>query len=239
MSFCDGVHVSDMPPVQDHKRAFEGNTGPNTGGMGSYSDANGLLPFLVQKDLDDAHEITVQVAAALKKETGVMFKGIMYGGFMKTKNGVKLIEYNARFGDPESMNVLPILKTDFVSVCEAILDGTLDKLKIEYEKKATVCKYLVPEGYPEKPRAGERIVIASEAKQSNEAKMYYSSVDQKADGLYTSSSRAIAFVGIADTLEQAEKIAESACSGVKGPVFHRKDIGTRALISSSSSNISR
>jgi len=237
MSFVDGRHAVDMPPVQDHKRAFVGDKGPNTGGMGSYSDTNHLLPFLEKKDLEEAHEITERVAAALFKETGVLYKGIMYGGFMAVADGVRLIEYNARFGDPEVMNVLPILKTDFVEVCEGILSGSLNRIKVEFEKKATVCKYLVPEGYPDKPCAGERIVIAkpsyviaSEAKQSSDLKMYYASIDQKPDGLYLSSSRAIAFVGIADTLANAEKIAEGACGSVKGPVFHREDVGTAALI---------
>ena len=161
---------------------------------------------------------------------------------MATADGVRLIEYNARFGDPEAMNVLPILKTNFVEVCEAILHGNLNALKIEFEKKATVCKYIVPEGYPEKPKSGEKIevrhgeLVESMAQRrtlrqaQGDIKMYYASVDQKDDGLYLSSSRAIAFVGIADTLEQAEKIAEAACGCVKGPVFHRKDVGTHALI---------
>ncbi|MBI4994079.1 phosphoribosylamine--glycine ligase [Candidatus Peregrinibacteria bacterium] len=245
MSFVDGVHVKDMVPVQDHKRAFVDDKGKNTGGMGSYSASNHLLPFLTQKDLDDAHAITEKVASALFKETGAQFKGIMYGGFMVVRDGVKLIEYNARFGDPEVMNVLPILKTDFVEICEAILYGNLDKIKIEFEAKATVCKYIVPEGYPDKPRAGEKIEITIDPTsypasagprhgggklQATSLKMYYASVDQKPDGLYLSSSRAIAFVGIADNLENAEKIAQSACGSVKGPVFYRPDIGTKALI---------
>lgn len=230
MSFVDGTHVIDMVPVQDHKRAFVGDRGPNTGGMGSYSDADHSLPFLTKKDLEDAHTITQQVADALFQETGVMFKGIMYGGFIAVADGIRLIEYNARFGDPEVMNVLPIMVTDFVSICEAILVGTLDQVKIEFERKATVCKYLVPEGYPEKPRAGEKIIIESLPSASSPLKMYYASVDQKDDGLYLSTSRAIAFVGIADTLKEAERIAESACGSVKGPVFYREDVGTAALI---------
>lgn len=162
---------------------------------------------------------------------------------MAVADGVRLIEYNARFGDPEVMNVLPIMETDFLEVCEAILAGSLHRVKLSFEKKATVCKYVVPEGYPDHPRAGERIVVRH--KQNNEIassprmaglprndtlKMYYASVDQKNDGLYLSSSRAIAFVGIANTLEEAEKIAEAACTSVKGPVFHRPDIGTQKLI---------
>lgn len=235
MSFVDGTHVIDMVPIQDHKRAFEGDTGPNTGGMGSYSDSNHSLPFLVKKDLEEAHDITVQVASALFKETGVLFKGIMYGGFMVTSKGVRLIEYNARFGDPEAMNALPILQTNFVHVCRAILEGSLDKLKIEFEKKATVCKYIVPEGYPDNSRKNERIEIDMGKisllnEGSTKLKLYYSSVDKKDDGIFTSSSRAIAVTGIADSITDAEKAAESACEAISGHVFHRHDVGTQELI---------
>ncbi len=234
MSFVDGKNVVDMVPVQDHKRAFANDEGPNTGGMGSYSDANHLLPFLQKKDLEEAHAITEQVADALFKETGVLFKGIMYGGFMAVKDGVRLIEYNARFGDPEAMNVLPIMKTDLVEVCEAILGGNLHRTKIEFENMATVCKYVVPQGYPDEPRGGKIVIEQGtthyKLPTTNSLRMYYASVDQKADGLYLSSSRAVAFVGIGKTLDEAEKIAESACATVKGPVFHRQDVGTQELI---------
>ncbi|MFA7685227.1 MAG: phosphoribosylamine--glycine ligase [Candidatus Gracilibacteria bacterium] len=227
MSFCDGEHTCEMVPVQDHKRAYEGDKGPNTGGMGSYSCEDGLLPFLRQSDLDEAASITKKVAKALFDETGVYFKGIMYGGFIAGKNGAKLIEYNARFGDPEVMNVLPIMKTDFVDICEAMVNKNLDQIKVGFEAKATVCKYLVPNGYPDKPVAGEKIEVGNIPEG---VRAYYASVDQKDDGLYLSGSRAIAFVGIANTLPEAEKLAESAVGAVKGPVFYRKDIGTTELI---------
>lgn len=227
MSFVDGEHVSLMPAVQDHKRAFEGDKGPNTGGMGTYSDANHLLPFLKQADIDEALNISQLVTKALREETGVAFKGIMYGGFIATANGVRLIEYNARFGDPEVMNVLPLLQTNFVDVCQAVIDGKLAELNLKFDHKATVCKYLVPEGYPEKPVKGQRIEVGEVP---NGVRMYYASVDQTPEGLLLSSSRAIAFVGIADTLNEAEKLAESACGSVKGPVFYRRDIGTAELI---------
>lgn len=227
MSFADGETVADMVPVQDHKRAYVGDKGPNTGGMGTYSDADHSLPFLGARDLEDAHEITEQVSRALHEETGTRFKGIMYGGFIATKHGVRLIEYNARFGDPEAMNVLPILRTDFVDVCEAMARGELAGMDIEFEKKATVCKYVVPNGYPDKPVKGEKIEVEGVPE---DVKAYYASVDQREDGLYLSGSRAIAFVGIGDTIEEAEKKAQKACSCVKGPVFFREDIGTRSLI---------
>ena len=229
---CDGKTVTATPLVQDHKRRFDGDKGPNTGGMGSYSLSNHSLPFLKLEDTLAGLEITRQVAAALLQETGSPYKGIMYGGFIATKTGVKLLEYNARFGDPEAMNILPLLKTDFVEICRHIIDGTLDKLKIEFEPKATVCKYVVPKGYglpanhPDAASSHAKIEVGNMGK----ARLYYSSVDKKEDGLYLSSSRAIGIVGIANNLEGARKIAEEGVKAVKGPVAYRTDIGTETLI---------
>ncbi|MBI2650489.1 phosphoribosylamine--glycine ligase, partial [Candidatus Woesearchaeota archaeon] len=225
--FSDGKTVVGMPVVQDHKRAYENDKGPNTGGMGSYSCENHLLPFLKKSDVEKALEITKKVNDAIYNETGSYYRGIIYGGFILTKNGVKLLEYNARFGDPEAMNVLPILKTDFASICQAIITRELSRIKVEFEKKATVCKYAVPIGYPDKPLKNEKIEIN---KIQNNAKVYYASVEQKNDGLYMTGSRAVAFVGIGKNVEEAEKIAEEAVSQVKGRVFHRRDIGTEELI---------
>ena len=228
----DGKTVVATPPVQDHKRRFVDDKGPNTGGMGSYSDADHLLPFITQKDLDDALEITKKVAEAIYKETGEYYKGVMYGGFICTKEGVKLIEYNARFGDPEAMNTLPLLKTDFVAVCKAIAEGTLNEVNVEFENKASVCKYAVPKGYglPKDDPANQGEPGKVEIGDVGSAKLYYAAVDKKEDGIYMTSSRAIGVVGIADTLEEAEKIAENAVQEIKGNVDHRKDIGTKELV---------
>ena len=227
MAFVDGKTVVSMPAVQDHKRAYDGDKGPNTGGMGTYSCENHSLPFLQESDVKDAQAINVAVAEALYKETGKYYKGIMYGGFIAVRDGVRLIEYNVRFGDPEAMNVLPILKTDFVDICLAMINGTLADLNVEFEKKATVCKYLVPEGYPDNPCKDKKVEVGVIPPQ---VKTYYASVDQREDGLYLSGSRAIAFVGIADSLDEASAIATSALGMVEGPVFYRKDIGTKELI---------
>lgn len=229
---CDGKTVVGTPLVQDHKRRFDGDRGPNTGGMGSYSLPDHSLPFLKPRDVQEGLNITRQVAAALLKEADSPYKGVMYGGFIATKNGAKLLEYNARFGDPEAMNILPLLKTDFVDICTHIIDGTLDKLKIEFEHKATVCKYVVPKGYglpfdhPDAASSRAKIEVGDVGK----ARLYYSSVDKRQDGLYLSSSRAIGIVGIADNLDAARKIAEEGVKAVKGPVAYREDIGTDALI---------
>ena len=232
LCLCDGRTVVATPPVQDHKRRFVDDRGPNTGGMGSYSAADHLLPFLDAAAVAEGLAITRKVAEAIRRETGVPYKGIMYGGFIITRSGVKLIEYNARFGDPEAMNILPLLRTDFIDICRAIIDGQLDRLDIVFEKKATVCKYVVPKGYglpqdhPEAASTSSRIEIG----EVREAQLYYSSIDQRPDGLYMTSSRAIGVVGIADSLAEAERIAERAVSAIRGPVDHRPDIGTEPLL---------
>lgn len=227
MSFCDGVNTVEMPAIQDHKRAYDGDKGPNTGGMGSYSDADHSLPFLTPSDLAEAASITRQVAEALFKETGSQFKGVMYGGFIATASGVRLIEYNARFGDPEALNALPLLNTNFVHICEAIINGDLDSLSVAFEKKATVCKYIVPEGYPENPAKGQMIEVGNIP---DDVRLYYASVDQTPEGLMLSSSRAIGLVAVADSIANAEKIVTNACSHIQGPVFYRSDIGTEELV---------
>jgi phosphoribosylamine--glycine ligase len=225
-SFTDGKFVLDPPPAQDHKRAYDGDQGPNTGGMGSYSCSDHLLPFLKKSDMEEAHRITELVAKAILKETGTLYKGVMYGGFIITKDGLKLLEYNARLGDPEAMNILPILNSDFIEICYGIVNGNLSNVRADFGKKSTVCKYVVPKGYPENPVKGERIEVSPDPK----ARMYYASVDQRADGLYMSGSRAIAFVGVSEDFSEAERLAEQAITNVKGNVFHRKDIGTKELI---------
>ena len=140
MSFVDGKVCKHMPVVQDHKRAYEGDTGPNTGGMGTYSFGNHSLPFLSEKDINEAQKTNELVAKQLFEETGTPYVGILYGGFMLTRDGVKVIEYNARFGDPEAMNVLSILESDFLSVCISMIDGNLKSQDVSFERLATVCK---------------------------------------------------------------------------------------------------
>lgn len=228
-TFVDGTNVVPTPLVQDHKRAYENDEGPNTGGMGSYSMANHLMPFITQEDVDKALKDMKDVVAAIKKETKTEYKGFLYGQFMKTANGIKLIEFNARFGDPEAMNVLPLLKTNFVKICQAIISGNLD-FPVEFERKATVCKYLAPEGYPVNPVREEQVFINQEKLEEVGAKYYYASVYRKEGRIYTTTSRAMGVLGVAESLEKAEKIAESGIGYINGKLFHRKDVGTMQLL---------
>ncbi|TET60897.1 MAG: phosphoribosylamine--glycine ligase [Promethearchaeota archaeon] len=228
-TFVDGKTVVGSPLVQDHKRAYEDDKGPNTGGMGSYSMEDHLMPFITQKDVDIALEDMKKTVSAVKAETGVEYKGFLYGQFMKTAKGLKLIEYNSRFGDPEAMNVLPLLKGNLVDICWAIINGNLSQ-NFEFEKKATVCKYLAPEGYPVNPKKDESVKINKKKIDEIGAKYYYASVYREGENIYTTTSRAIGVLGIADSLENAEKIAEAGVECIEGKLFHRKDVGTRKLL---------
>jgi phosphoribosylamine--glycine ligase len=226
-AFSDGEHLAPMPAVQDHPHAFEGDQGPITGGMGSYSNNDGLLPFLNQKEYDSAVEIMQDTINAINTEVGP-YKGILYGQFMLCEEGPRLVEYNARFGDPEAMNVLPLLQTSMVDICQGIVDGNLKKA--QFEKKATVCKYLVPDGYPETKVAGEAVKVKEKEIADAGALVYYAAVNQKDDTVYTSSSRALGLVGIGDSIDEAEKICENVTQFVEGKLYHRQDVGTQKLL---------
>ncbi|MCK4756938.1 MAG: phosphoribosylamine--glycine ligase [Thermoplasmata archaeon] len=225
-ALSDGFTVIGSPLAQDHKRAYEGDTGPNTGGMGSYSDNDHSLPFLRESDYEEALAITQKTCDALREECGEPYKGVMYGGFIATKDGVKCVEFNARFGDPEAMNVLPILESSFLKICQAIVDGTLRPEMADYMKKATVCKYIVPKGYGVKSLAGAEITLDEDHIKTVGARLYYASVNEENGKVYTTSSRSLAVIGIADDIAEAERVCESALESIKGEVFMRHDIGT-------------
>jgi phosphoribosylamine--glycine ligase len=210
------------PAVQDHKRAYEGDEGPNTGGMGSYSDAGAALPFMRPGDYEAALEVLDAVVDALPS-----YKGVLYGQFMLTAEGPKVVEFNARFGDPEAMNTLPVLETSFLDVVTAARDG--DPLpELTFADAATVCKYAVPDGYPTDPDSGARLSVDEES--VGDALLYYASVDERDDGLYTTTSRAFAVVGTGDSIAAAEAEAERGLSAAGDGVRIRHDIGTSELL---------
>ncbi|ASG68633.1 phosphoribosylaminoimidazolesuccinocarboxamide synthase [Francisella halioticida] len=227
ISFTDGKNFIHMPAVQDHKRAHEGDKGPNTGGMGTYSDANHSLPFLSDKDIQKAKDINEKVVCALAEKFGEPYQGILYGGFMATRSDTKVIEYNARFGDPEAMNLLTLLETDFVEIIEAITQGTLDKVQSSFKKQASVCKYLVPLGYPNQSVKNFEIDISQ---CPDDVELFLGAVDYKSGKLIGTGSRAIAVLGLGDTILEAEKKAENAVKNIYGKLYHRPDIGTKELI---------
>ncbi|WP_440765227.1 phosphoribosylamine--glycine ligase [Natronorubrum sp. DTA7] len=211
------------PAVQDHKRAYEGDEGPNTGGMGSYSDATNELPFMTEADYTEAVSIIEATVDALDD-----YRGILYGQFMLTSEGPKVIEFNARFGDPEAMNTLPVLETDFLDVLTAARDGEAPP-ELDFASQATVCKYAVPEGYPTDPEAGAKVQVDEES--AGDALLYYASVDERDDGIYTTTSRSFAVVGLADSITEAEEIAEDALAVAGDEGLHmRHDIGKPDLV---------
>lgn len=226
----DGDTLLPTPVIQDHKRAFVNDEGPNTGGMGTISDENNSLPFLSDEDLKVAYDITYQTMKAIEKETDEKFVGLMYGGFMKTQKGIRLIEYNARFGDPEAFNILAIMKTDFVEVCEKAIAGKLSEIeKLEFEHVATVLKYLCPEGYPTHSVKNVPVtfqVDLTDESQKEKAEFFIASVGEENGEYLLKGSRAIAVLGKGKNWEEANAHCEAMIKNFSGPLFYREDIGT-------------
>ena len=228
MSFCDGKNIAHMPAVQDHKRAYEGDTGPNTGGMGCYTDYNHSLPFVKDAELNEAREINERVEYALREEFGEGYKGILYGGFMITSQGVKLIEYNARFGDPEAMNLLTLLDDDFASICMNIAEGSLGD--VQFKREASVCKYIVPKGYGSNPAKDATLIVNDSY--DDYADLYYAAVNLEDSGIIaTTSSRAAAVVSKGKDIAEAESKCEQGLSYISGNnLYVRNDIAKANLI---------
>ena len=230
-ALSDGHRLLPTIAVQDHKRLLPDDKGPNTGGMGSYSQADHLLPFLTRNAWEDALQILRRVIAALAA-AGRPYVGPIYGQFMLTLDGPKLIEINARFGDPEAMNVLHLLGSNYAELCLRMAEGRLSEAHAEFERHATVVKYVVPEGYGVKPKPGAEVHVDEAAIRKAGAEAYYASVDAVRPGVVkTTASRAIAVLGAGETLREANESCEDGLKHVKGPnLFVRHDIGTQRLI---------
>ncbi|MBI2078231.1 MAG: phosphoribosylamine--glycine ligase [Euryarchaeota archaeon] len=229
--FTDGRTVIPTVAVQDHKRLLAGDEGPNTGGMGSYSQADGLLPFLPKKVFEEAVSIVRRIVLALGTE-GRTYVGPIYGQFMLTKDGPKVIEVNARFGDPEAMNVLALLQTPYADVAIRMSEHRLGGTAPRFDSLATVVKYVVPEGYGTKPATGVEIKVNAAKVRSHGAEVYFANVEEKAKGRYAcGTSRAIAVLGRGETVHQANDHCEAGLAEVKGErIFVRHDIGTATLL---------
>jgi phosphoribosylamine--glycine ligase len=196
--------------------------------MGSYSCEDGLLPFMERGDYEEGALILQRIIEALSYE-GCPFIGPIYGQFMLTADCVKVIEINARFGDPEAMNVLPLLQNDFVELCYSMVEGRLGR--VDFLNKATLCKYVVPEGYGIKSMENQPIYVDEGAIRNTGALLFYASVNVKDENIYTTSSRSLAVVGIGENLFQAESQCERGLEHIKGEhIFIRHDIGSKELI---------
>jgi phosphoribosylamine---glycine ligase len=228
MAFVTDSGVYPMPAVQDFKRALMGDKGGNTGGMGSYSQRDHLLPFLSPADRDRALAIIEKTADALRAE-GLSYRGVLYGGFMLTARGPLLIEYNARFGDPEGINALTLYEEgDFAELLLGVATGRVDPNLVRFRRRATVVKYLVPPGYGDKPQVGGVLELDPVAIETDGVHVYYGSVQEVGpSAVKFSSSRGVALVGEASAIFEASTRVEAALKSVKGNFYVRHDIGTK------------
>ena len=236
--FVHGDHIIPTPAVQDFKKLLPGEKGPNTASMGSYSQQGHLLPFMEEKDYEKALEIIRGTLDGFQKETGKICSGFLYGQFMLTANGVKLIEYNFRPGDPEWMNTVIILKNNLLDVILRLFQG--DDRALYFENKATVCKYIVPEGYPEKLYQHLDVDLDEGSLQEIDGLKYYYSCGLDDTGkLNVGTERGIAFIAKAPTIEEANDKVDKAISLVGGKFYYRKDIGTKDLVDSKIAHVNR
>lgn len=224
-AIADGKRLLPFPLAQDHKKAFEGDVGPNTGGMGSYSLSDGLLPFLNERDRETAVYMMQRTVAAMRQE-GREFRGLLYGGFMLTRQGVKLLEYNARFADPESMNVLSVTVGNLTETLLAAAGGEL-RNSLTFERMSTVCRYYVPHGYGEKPLRGSELTVEEGKIAETGVRLYYGSVNAEGGKLTTTTSRSFALLAKREEPWEASALIERAGQFISGLVYTRKDIGTR------------
>ena len=229
MTFCDGNgHFKHMPPIQDFKRTFDGNNGPNTGGMGCIIHENNSQPFLSKEDIRFSEQVNEAVAIQLQDKisagVGLVrgYRGILYGSFMKTKdNRIKVIEYNCRFGDPECLVALHLLKTDFYHLCTDLINGEMTN-SVEFSKDACVCKYAVPEGYPNNPMCGYDIYFSDKIKFEN---LIYAAINEQSNHLYSLTSRTLAYVYADKTVRKAATFVNNEMDYIYGRLYFRKDIG--------------
>jgi len=246
-AFCDGKHLVPLPETRDYKRAFDGDRGPNTGGMGSYKDAGEILPFMTKADREKEIAIVNRVFEKLKSGDNKGLLGMpFYVAFMHTGKQPKILENNSRPGDPEIINILPILKDDFVDVCFRILEGNLTR--IEVEKKATVVTYKVPpsyggfeEAFPERVNRAEvgtpvDLTKAYELnrKYGDNIRVYPASMELRNGEVYALKSRAVCVVGVSESIETARNISLEGINAIRGgALWYRTDIASREHIEKS------
>ena len=220
MSFCDGVNIKHMPVVKDFKKIKLGSD-VNTGSMGCLVQENHSLPFLSQKDVEEAGNLNQIVMEMLgKDDDNQKYVGILYGSFMKTSQGVKLIEYNARFGDPEGIAVLELLKTDLGLIFQYMTEGKLNEIDIEFEKSNLICKYLVPPGYPDFPLKNIEYNMPE-----NDYNLFYAGLFAHNNKLNLTGSRTLAIVEKGGSFNDIYSRIENKINNIKLNLYYRDDIG--------------
>jgi len=229
MIMTDGVHVVPMPLAQDAKYAYEDNKGPMTGGMGVYTMQDQLLPFVSKSNREQALEIIQKLLNGVQEETGMRYHGFLYGQFMLEKRGTVIVETNVRLGDPEAINVMAILKSDPVEVFMGMACGLTDV--VAFEPQATVCKYLVPQNYPESVDMDLRVKIDESILQKNRTQMIYAGVEKEGDLYKPTGSRFSSVLAVRDTVAEAEQAVETTIEQLKlTGLRHRRDIATTAVL---------
>ena len=225
LAFTDGKTVRPMATAQDHKRALEGDRGPNTGGMGVYSP----VPIVTDEELAVMKQVMVDTVAELAAE-GIDYRGCLYGGFMLTPEGPKVLEFNARFGDPETQVVLPRLKSDLVDVMWAVANGRPEDVELEWSDQWAVCVVLASEGYPGSYEKGKVILGVDDAEELDGVIVFHAGTVHNADEeLITNGGRVLNVVALGDTFNEARELAYEACDRIEfeGKQY-RSDIGYRA-----------
>lgn len=223
LSFTDGKTIIPMISSMDHKRIGDKDTGLNTGGMGTIAP-NPYYTKEIAKECFD--KIFIPTISAMNKE-GRTFKGCLYFGLMITKDGAKVIEYNCRFGDPETQVILPLLKSDLLDIMIATTNGNLDKVKVEFENKSAACIIMASEGYPLEYKKGFAINIPKDIIE----RVYFAGVKKENEKLLTNGGRVLGITNIADTLDKAIKLSYKDASQISFEgAYYRKDIGEKALL---------
>jgi phosphoribosylamine--glycine ligase len=227
LSFVDGSHYALMTSAQDHKRAKDGDEGLNTGGMGTFSPS----PFYTEEIDKYCKEHIYQKTVDAMKAEGREFKGIIFYGLMLTNTGVKVLEYNARFGDPETQVVLPRMENDIVDVFEACIDGTLDKIDLKFEDNAAVCVVLASEGYPLEYEKGKKISGLENFESKDDLYCFHAGTKKVGDDIVTNGGRVLGITAKAATLNEARQRAYEATKLVYfDNKYMRNDIGRSIIV---------
>jgi len=226
LAFVDGETVVPMVPAQDHKAIFDGDKGPNTGGMGTYTP----LPHIDQAIIDEAIVSIIEPTAKAMVSEGRPFRGVLFAGLMITKDGPKTIEFNARMGDPETQVVLPRLKTDLAEIVLAALNGKLADVKVEWDDEAAVCVVLASEGYPASYPKGKEITGLSEAEALG-ALIFHAGTAEKDGKIVTNGGRVLGVVGRGKDIASARAHAYEAVKHIHfDGMQNRTDIANKALV---------
>lgn len=225
LAFTDGITVVPMVAAQDHKRIFDNDQGPNTGGMGTYAPAPVVTPAVWEQV---RREVLQPVVDAMRQE-GIIYKGCLYAGLMITAQGPKVIEFNARFGDPETQVVLPLLVSDLVDIMEACADGRLADITIEWDDKAAVCVVLAAGGYPGSYNKGDTITGLDQA-ESQGAMVFHAGTGSKNGQVVTQGGRVLGVTAVANNLREAvDKVYQAVPAIHFDGMQYRKDIAHRAF----------